>query len=73
MQLKVIVIKTNFKDQSEEIKFFKEIKPLLFSKLIYQIKALNIESKRPKKTGITQKIFTKKTRKCRKNKTKHRS
>lgn len=29
-QLKGIVIKTKFKNQSEEIKFFKEIKPLFF-------------------------------------------
>ena len=43
--LKAIVLKNNFKNQSEEIKFFKEIKPLFFSKLIYQTKVLKIETK----------------------------
>lgn len=56
-QLKVIIIKTNFKNQLEEIKFFKEIKPLFFSKLIYQTKVLNIETKRPKGTDRTQRKY----------------
>lgn len=56
-QLKKNVIKTKFKDQSEEIKFFKEIKPLFFSKLIYQTKVLNIETKRPKGTDRTQRKY----------------
>lgn len=41
----------------EEIKFFKEIKPLFFSKLIYQTKVLNIETKRPKGTDRTQRRY----------------
>ncbi|MBC5838840.1 RteC domain-containing protein [Flavobacterium muglaense] len=56
-QLKVLVIKTNFKSEHEEIKFFKEVKPLLFSKLIYQTKVLNIETKRPKGTDRTQRKY----------------
>ena len=52
-QLKVVVIKTNFKSQLEEIKFFKEIKPLFFSKLIYQTKVLNIETKSTKAKRMT--------------------
>lgn len=53
-KLKIIVLKNNFKHQSEEIKFFKEIKPLFFSKLIYHTTVLKIETKRPKGTDRTQ-------------------
>lgn len=55
--LKTIVLKNNFKNQSEEINFFKEIKPLFISKLIYQTKVLKIETKRPKGTDRTQRKY----------------
>ncbi|WP_293872270.1 RteC domain-containing protein [Flavobacterium sp.] len=55
--LKKIVINSNFKNQSEEIKFFKVTKPQLFSKLIYHTKVLKIETKRPKGTDRTQRKY----------------
>jgi len=39
--LKVVILKTNFKTRTEEILFFKEIKPQFFSKLIFHTKVLN--------------------------------
>jgi RteC protein len=55
--LKKMVIKGNFRSQSEEIKFFKEIKPQIFSKLIYNTRILKIEKKRPKGTDTTKKKY----------------
>lgn len=46
-QLKVFISDYNFKDESEEISFFKEIKPKLYSHLIYYRKIYNIQMKRP--------------------------
>lgn len=46
-QLKVFIFKYKFQNQSEEIQFFKEIKPSFFSKLIFHITIYNIETKRP--------------------------
>lgn len=46
-QLKAQIIKFKFKSQLEEIKFFKEIKPLFTSKLIYHLSIYNIEAKKP--------------------------
>ena len=46
-KLKDFVLKNTFKDEEEEILFFKEIKPGIFSQLIYHVKINNIESKRP--------------------------
>jgi len=46
-KLKNFVLNNTFKDEEEEILFFKEIKPGIFSQLIYQVKINNIESKRP--------------------------
>ncbi len=46
-QLKNFVLNYSFKSEEEEIQFFKEIKPRIFSQLIYHIKMNNIESKRP--------------------------
>ncbi len=45
-QLKTLVVKSKF-TQSEEIKFFKETKPQLLSKLVYHNKIYKIEMKRP--------------------------
>jgi len=46
-KLKNFVLNNTFKDEEEEIQFFKEIKPGVFSQLIYHVKINNIESKRP--------------------------
>lgn len=46
-EVKKIIIKNNFKSDSEEILFFKEIKPQFTSKLIYYNVVYKIEMKRP--------------------------
>jgi hypothetical protein len=46
-QLKTFVLSYNFKDEDEEIFFFKETKPRLCSRLIYFRKVYNIEMNRP--------------------------
>lgn len=49
-QLKTFILSYNFKDEDEEIFFFKEVKPRACSRLIYYRKVYNIEMNRP--TGI---------------------
>jgi len=46
-QLRAFTIQHTFSDDAEEILFFKKTKPELFSKLIYYVRVLNIESSRP--------------------------
>lgn len=46
-RLKTFVISYQFKDEEEEINFFKEIKPKLFCRLIYYRNLYNIEMNRP--------------------------
>ena len=46
-ELKKTVIKTNFKSETEEIQFFKEVKPQFSSKLIYYNRIYKIEMKKP--------------------------
>lgn len=46
-ELKKTTTKTNFKTQSEEVQFFKEIKPQFTSKLIYFNRVYKIEMKKP--------------------------
>lgn len=46
--------KRNFRKNSEEIHFFKNIKPQIFSKLIYYVKLFNIETKRPRGSKKSQ-------------------
>ena len=46
-QLRAFTIQHTFCNDVEEILFFKKTKPELFSKLIYYVKILNIESRRP--------------------------
>lgn len=46
-KLKAFIICYNFKDEDEEILFFKETKPRLSSRLIYYRKIYNIEMNRP--------------------------
>lgn len=45
--LKSFIIKYKFKSNAEEIKFFKDIKPLFCSKLFYHISIYNIETRKP--------------------------
>jgi len=56
-QLKEHVRQNKFSNQEEEILFFKEIKPTIYSKLIYFIKVFNIESKRPTGSDKSQKKY----------------
>lgn len=53
-QLNLFVLKKRFKSSSDEIHFFKNIKPHVFSKLIYYQKLFNIESKRPRSSNKAQ-------------------
>lgn len=46
-----------FASNDDEISFFKEIKPSIYSKLIYFIKIFNIESKRPTGSDKSQKRY----------------
>lgn len=46
-ELKKLTTKNNFKSKSEEIQFFKEIKPQFTSKLIYFNRVYKIEMKKP--------------------------
>jgi len=46
-KLKTFILNYTFKNEEEEILFFKEIKPGMLSQLIYYVKLNNIESKRP--------------------------
>lgn len=54
-QLKGFILEYTFKDEVEEIYFFKEIKPRLCSRLIYYRKIFNIEMNRP--TGIDNQLL----------------
>jgi len=46
-KLRLLIQKTNFKSEEEEIQFFKEIKPQFTSKVIYYNTIFNIEMKKP--------------------------
>lgn len=53
-RLQKLVIEQGFITLSAEIHFFKHIKPQVFSKLIYYVKLINIESKRPRSRSKSQ-------------------
>lgn len=53
-KLQKMVIDKGFKSLQAEIHFFKHLKPLVFSKLIYYVKLINIESKRPRSRSKSQ-------------------
>jgi len=57
VELKEYIRKHHFIIQLDEITFFKEIKPSIYSKLIYFIKIFNIESKRPTGSDKSQKKY----------------
>lgn len=60
VELKAFISSYSFKDIEEETYFFKEIKPQLFSKLIYYRKVYNIETIRPNGSLDSQKAHLKK-------------
>lgn len=45
--LKSFILKHKFRSEAEEIKFFKEIKPLFTSRLTYHLMVYNIETRKP--------------------------
>ena len=58
-QLKDFIIVYKFKDEDEEIFFFKEVKPKIFCHLIYYRKVYNIEMHRPVASLEAQKEYLK--------------
>lgn len=59
-QLRTMALKDNFKSIQNEIHFFKQVKPQVYSKLIYYTMLFNIESKRPRSSNKSQiKYFNK--------------
>ena len=58
-RLKEYIISYEFKNEAEEIEFFKEMKPRLFCKLIYYRKLYNIEMMRPVASIESQKEYLK--------------
>lgn len=56
-EIKTFISDYTFKDEDEEIRFFKEIKPQLFCKLIYYQKIYRIEALRPNGSDEAQKKY----------------
>ena len=56
-ELKDFIINYSFKEDTEEIAFFKEIKPQLFSNLVYQNKVYNLEMRMPTGSIDDRKIY----------------
>jgi RteC protein. len=56
-ELKSFISDYSFKDELEEIRFFKEIKPQLFSQLVYHNKVYNIEMRIPTGSINDQKAY----------------
>jgi len=57
LRLRNQILKTGFSNTKEEINFFKNIKPKIYSILIYHVKLFNIESKRPRGISKSQKKY----------------
>ncbi len=57
-ELRSLVMDFQFKSKSQEVYFFKNIKPQVYSKLIYYIKLFNVESKRPRSSNIFTNSFS---------------
>jgi hypothetical protein len=57
-ELKVYTSEYSFKNETEEIQFFKELKPQIFSKLIYYSTIYKIEMNRPTGSDLVQKDYT---------------
>jgi len=45
--LKVMILKHKFRSENEEIRFFKEVKPLFTSRLVYHLMVYNLETRKP--------------------------
>jgi len=56
-EIRKIVANDNFEKQKDEIYFFKNIKPHIYSRLIYYVRLFNIESKRPRGSAKPQKKY----------------
>ncbi|GAA3508518.1 RteC domain-containing protein [Aquimarina addita] len=54
---KKLTIENGFKNKKDEMFFFKEIKPKIYSKLIYFVKLYNIESKRPRSSNKSKEKY----------------
>lgn len=57
LTLREQIIKNGFSNVKEEIQFFKNRKPKVYSKLIYYVKLLKIECKRPRSSFKAQQIY----------------
>src|SRR5690606_30122442 len=55
--LRILIIENGFKNAKNEIQFFKNIKPQIYSRLIYYVILFNIESKRPRGSSKPQKKY----------------
>ncbi len=53
-ELRNEIVSCNFESKAKEIHFFKNVKPQVFSKLIYFVKLFNIESKKPRSSNKSQ-------------------
>lgn len=58
--LRRLIGEDSFKNEKEEIEFFKKIKPKFFSHLIYLLKILKIETKRPIGSIVTEEEYLQK-------------
>lgn len=56
-QIREYIHQNKFPSQDNEILFFKEIKPSIYSKLIFFVKIFNIESKRPNGSDKSQRKY----------------
>jgi hypothetical protein len=56
-KLKSLMLKHKFKNQNEEIRFFKEIKPKFISPLIYHLAVYKIESRKPNGSNDIRKKY----------------
>lgn len=64
IQLKSFILKYEFKTEDEEILFFKEIKPQIYSKLLFYVRTLKIEENKPVSSSLAkQSYFTEELRK----------
>ena len=56
-EMRDVVIQNGFKNQEDEIEFFKNIKPKIYSKLLYNTQIFHIESKRPNSSNKVQRKY----------------
>jgi len=56
-QMREIVIENGFRNEADEIEFFKNIKPNVYSKLLYNTEVFKVESKRPNSSNKVQRKF----------------